>query len=130
LLVSSLEPSNSGLAALEVVFHEASHTVFGPRTGGRLWTELDAAAKADGAALPTDFWHALLFYTTGGAVKKRLAEQGTPYEQYLYTEGLLERAWLGYREPLERFWQPYVDGRVPMVDAVKQIVDALPPVPQ
>jgi hypothetical protein len=130
LLVSSLEPSNSGLAALEVVFHEASHTVFGPRTGGRLWTELDAAAKADGAALPTDFWHALLFYTTGGAVKKGLAEQGIPYEQYLYTEGLLERAWLGYREPLERFWQPYVDGRVPMVDAVKQIVDALPPVPQ
>jgi hypothetical protein len=26
LLVSSIEPSNSGLAALETVFHEASHT--------------------------------------------------------------------------------------------------------
>ena len=124
LLLSSIEPSNAGYAALEVVFHEASHTVFGPRTDGELWTELEAAAKADGAPLPPNFWHAMLFYTTGSAVKARLAERGIDYEQLLYTEGLFERSWPGYRGPLERLWQPYVDGRVPRVDALKEIVAA------
>jgi hypothetical protein len=124
LLVSSVRPSLSGYAALEIMFHEASHTVFGPRLDGTLWTELDAAAKADGAPLPVDFWHAMLFYTTGGAVKSRLAERGIAYEQYLYTEGLFERSWDGFRGPLERLWQPYVDGRVSMAEALTQIVPA------
>ena len=126
LLVSSVASSNKGYAALEVVFHEASHTVFGPGPGanGRLWTELEAAAKTDGAPLPPNFWHALLFYTTGSAVKARLAESGIAYEQYIYTEGLLEGSWPGYREPLERFWQPYLDGRIPRPNALAQLVAA------
>jgi hypothetical protein len=124
LLISSIEPSNAGYAALEVAFHEASHTVFGPGTEGQLWTELEAAAKADGAPLAPDFWHAMLFYTTGSAVKARLAERGIDYEQYLYTEGLFERSWPGFRQPLERLWQPYVDGRVSRADALKLIVAA------
>jgi hypothetical protein len=124
LAVSSINPSNAGAAALEVAFHEASHTVFGPRTGGRLWTELEAAAKADGAPLAPNFWHAMLFYTTGSAVKARLAERGIAYEQYVYTEGLFERSWPGFRAPLERLWQPHLDGRVARADALKQLVAA------
>lgn len=126
LLVSSVTPSITGYAALELIFHEASHTVFSPgvATNGRLWTELEAAAKADGAPLPPDFWHALLFYTTGSAVKARLAESGIAHEQYLYAEGLFERSWPGYREPLERFWQPYLDGRVSRPAALAQLVAA------
>jgi hypothetical protein len=126
LLISSVEPSNAGLAALEVVFHEASHTVFGPGLDGLLWTELDRAAKVDGAPLSPNLWHAMLFYTTGGAVKARLAERGIDYEQYLYTEGLFDRSWPGLRGPLERLWQPYIDGRVPMAEAVRQLVEELP----
>ena len=122
LLVSSIEPSNAGFAALEVVFHEASHTVFGPGSDGRLWTELEAAAKADGAPLPPNFWHAMLFYTTGSAVQARLAERGIDYDQYLYSEGLFDRAWPAYRAPLERLWRPYVDGRAPIGEALKQVV--------
>ncbi len=49
LLISSVAPANTGYAALEVVFHEASHTVFGPGLDGRLWTELEAAEKPTGA---------------------------------------------------------------------------------
>ena len=124
LLISSVDASNAGLAALEVVFHEASHTVFGPGDDGQLWTELEAAAQADGAPLAPNFWHAMLFYTTGAAVTARLAERGIAYEQYLYTEGLFERSWPAYREPLERLWQPYVDGRVPRAAALEQIVAA------
>lgn len=124
LLISSVVPGNQGYAALEVVFHEASHTVFGPGLDGRLWTELEAAAKADGTPLAPNFWHAMLFYTTGGAVKARLAERGIDYDQFLYSQHLFERAWPAYRPALERVWQPYVDGRVPMAQAVQQIVKA------
>ena len=124
LLISSIEPSNAGYAALEVVFHEASHTVFGPGLEGRLWTELEAAAKADGAPLAPNFWHAMLFYTTGSTVKARLAERGIDYEQDLYTEGLFERSWPGFRQPLERLWQQHLDGRVSRMEALKLIVAA------
>jgi hypothetical protein len=124
LLISSVAPANMGYAALEIVFHEASHTVFGPGLDGRLWKELEAAEKASGLLLPPDFWHALLFYTTGSAVKARLAERGIDYEQYLYAQNLFERSWPAFRVPLEHTWQTYVDGLEPMAEAVKQIVQA------
>jgi hypothetical protein len=31
-----------------------------------------------------------------------------------------------YRELLERVWQPYLDGRVPMAEAAARTVEALP----
>ena len=124
ILISSAAPANASYSGLELLFHEASHTVFGPRTSGPLWNELEAAARADGAPLPSEFDHALLFYTTGSAVKARLAEREIAYEPYVYTQGLFARAWPGYRGPLERLWQPYVDGRVPRAEALAQLVAA------
>jgi hypothetical protein len=122
LLISSVTPMNAGNAALEVVFHEASHTVFGPGPGlkGRLWTEVEAAERADGAPLAGNFWHAMLFYTTGSTVKARLAERGIDYEQYLDSQNLFAN----YREPLARLWQPYLDGRVPRAEALRELVAA------
>jgi hypothetical protein len=48
------------------------------------------------------------------------------YDPYVYSEGLMERSWPAHREVLERVWQPYLDGRFPMADAVQQLVNALP----
>ncbi|HUQ51129.1 MAG TPA: hypothetical protein VM692_02840, partial [Gammaproteobacteria bacterium] len=124
LLVSSVVPANTGNAALEILFHEASHTVFGPGLDGRLWTELEAAAKADGAPLPRDFWHAMLFYTTGRAVQAQLAERGIDYQPYVYAQGLFERSWPWFREPLERWWQPYLGGSAPRMESLRQLVAA------
>jgi hypothetical protein len=85
---------------------------------------VQAAAQADGAPLPGDFWHAMLFYTTGTAVKARLAETGIAYEPYVYTQGLFERSWPWFREPLERWWQPYLDGRAPLTESLSRLVAA------
>ena len=125
LLISSVVPANQGYAALEVVFHEASHTLFGPGLDGRLWTELDTEAKVNSTPSVSNFWHGILFYTTGSAVKARLAERGVTYEQFLDSQKLFERGWPMLREPLPRVWQPYVDGRVSMGKAVKQLVHTL-----
>jgi hypothetical protein len=56
-----------------------------------------------------------------------LAEQGvSDYVPYVYREGLFEPSSPAHRELLERVWQPYLDGRVPMAEAAKQAVEALP----
>lgn len=126
LLFSSANPANAGYAALEMVFHEASHTIFGPRVGGPLWEELERAHASAGSPPSRDFWHALLFFTTGKAVQARLAEQGVAdYRPYAYSQGLFDRPWAAFREPLERVWQPYVDERLPMREAARQIIEAL-----
>jgi hypothetical protein len=60
-------------------------------------------------------------------VQARLAEQGVPdYNPYVYNEGLFDRSPPAHREVLERVWQPYVDSRVPMAEAVRQVVEVLP----
>jgi len=107
------------------VFHEASHTLFGVGRGP-LWYALEQAASVSGMKQPQNFWHALLFFTTGRAVQARLAEEGVAgYEPYVYREALFVRAWPTYRAPLEREWQPYVDGHVPMAEAAKRVLEAL-----
>jgi hypothetical protein len=74
-----------------------------------------------------EFSRLLLLFTTGKAVQARLSEQGVPdYEPYLYREGLFEQSSPAYRGGLERVWQPYVDGRLPMAEAVRQLVEVLP----
>lgn len=124
LLVSSLRPSNQGHAALEIVFHEASHTLFGPRIEGPLWQALQAAARDRHVTLPADFWHALLFRTTGDAVRAQLSTVGIDYLPYIDSQGLFERSWGGFRTPLERHWQPYLDGKLSRADALSRLVEA------
>jgi hypothetical protein len=127
--VSSVVAANGGDSALEVVFHEASHTLFGVGRG-QLWNALQRAALENGVNQPQNFWHALLFFTTGRVVQERLAEQGvTGYEPYAYRARLFARAWPQFREPLEREWQPYVDGKVPMDQAARRVLDALDDAP-
>jgi hypothetical protein len=130
ITISSAAPANRGPAALEVVVYAASCTIFSMRAPGPLWQALQQASTSAAKPLTNDFYNLLLFFTAGEAVQARLAEQGVrDYNPYVYAEGLMERASPAHRELLERVWQPYVDGRVPMADAVKQLVDGLPPAP-
>jgi hypothetical protein len=127
LLISSASPANAGNSGLEVVFHEASHTIFGPRTPGPLWAALQQASSAAAKPLSEDFTHLLLFFTTGKAVQAQLSAQGVQdYDPHVYTEGLVQQSTPAYREALERVWQPYVEGQVSMEEAARQIVAALP----
>ena len=72
-----------------------------------------------------------MLYTTGEAVRARLAEQGVrDYSPSAYREGVFEQSSPAYRELVERVWRPYVDGRVPMSEAVKLLVDAMPAGPR
>jgi hypothetical protein len=127
LLISSARPASTGYAALEVLFRQASQTIFGRRAPGPLWQALQQASTSAAKPVPEDFLDLLLLFTTGKAVQARLAEQGVPdYNPYVYNEGLFDRSPPAHREVLERVWQPYVDSRVPMAEAVRQVVEVLP----
>lgn len=66
ITVSSLDPSSQNDAALETLFHEASHALI-----DNVQEAISKQCRADGIVLdsPT-LWHAVLFYTTGALVKE------------------------------------------------------------
>jgi hypothetical protein len=120
LLISN---SYQGPAALEVVFHEASHLLMG--RGDPVRQALDSAAKAADYRQPGNLWHVVLFYTTGEAVRRVLDDQGEPgYKPMVY--GIFDRgAWSEYRKPLEDTWHPYVDGKRTLSEAAARLIDAI-----
>ena len=47
------------------------------------------------------------------------------YTPYALREGLYERGWKNYLDVLQRFWQPYLDGRATFSDAIARMVSSL-----
>ena len=127
--ISSEDPRNQDGAALEVLFHEASHGLAGPVQGA-----IVRECRQRGKPIPRDLWHALLFYTTGEAVKsmmrassqaERPAKGSDGYVPYAVRERLYTRGWEGYQRVLERYWQPYLDGKSDFDDAIVRMVSSL-----
>lgn len=128
LTISSTDPRNQGPAALEVLFHEASHAL-----AGAVRDAIVRECRQRGKPIPRHLWHALLFYTIGEIVKRALGKDlGVPdaaargnYTPYAYKFGLYARGWQNYQRLLERYWQPYLDGKADFHSAVARLVSAL-----
>jgi len=140
--ISSTDLRNQGEAALEVLFHEASHGIAEP-----VQQALARECHQRNKAIPRDLWHALIFYTTGEVIKPLLspdtktnastqatdklhsdrpsAPDKDAYIPYAVREGLYQRGWSEYLELLTRFWQPYLDGKANFDDAIAHMVSAL-----
>src|SRR5260370_15669856 len=137
--IASTDPRNQGPAALEVLFHEASHGIATPveQTIARECRQRDKP-------IPRDLWHALIFYTTGEVIKPLMDTQGEASEDFAAPNGakpggassnrtlnasddnspytafapnairasLHQRGWQHYVEILTRDWQPYLESRV------------------
>lgn len=147
--ISSTDAANQGDAALEVLFHEASHGIAEP-----VQNAIARECRQRDKPIPRDLWHALIFYTTGevlkpllgsaaarGAAEHRGSDAAHPdrpapaatekdkdkdeYIPYAVREGLYERGWNNYLEVLTRFWQPYLDGSATFDDAIARMVSSL-----
>lgn len=130
--ISSLDSRNQGAQALEVLFHEASHGIAEP-----VQQAIIRQCRQRDKAIPRDLWHALVFYTTGEVIRPVLASAvpaagdrdgsvpGGGYTPYAVREGLYQRGWNEYLKLLQRFWQPYLDGKASFDDAIARMVSAL-----
>lgn len=58
------------------------------------------------------------FYVTGQVVRDVLATRGISYSPYMYSTALFDCAWSRYRATVERNWQPYVEGRITLEQAI------------
>jgi hypothetical protein len=116
ITVSSSDPNEQGWAAVEILFHEASHALIQPISAA-LQMELRARGKRS-----NDLWHVVLFYVTGEVVRETLASRGVDYEPYLYRTGLFDRAWPRLKGPVEHHWPAYVKGDARLDDVVAKTV--------
>jgi hypothetical protein len=125
--ISSHDPRNRGIYGFEVLFHEASHALAGAVTQAIAHDFRDRDKP-----IPRDFWHALLFYTTGEIVRRDI-EYGTmtftseqmngpsAYLPYAARYGLYSGSWEHFRALLDLYWLPYLDGRVTFDTALARI---------
>lgn len=119
--VSSVDPRNQNEAALEILFHEASHGLAQAVREG-----IARECRLRKKPIPRDLWHAVLFYTTGEVVRRTLsAQQSTEYMPYAYRHGLYERGWQNFQSLLERHWQLYLDGKIDFDRAIARMANAL-----
>jgi hypothetical protein len=131
--ISGTDPRNQGSAALEVLFHEASHGIADP-----VQQAIIRECRQHQKPIPRDLWHALIFYTTGeiirpvmtaaSATAEAISDSAIPgggYTPYAVREGLYQRGWDGYLKLLTKFWQPYLEGKSTFDDSIARMVSAL-----
>ena len=130
--IASLDSRNQGAEALEVLFHEASHSIAEP-----VQAAIIRECRQRDKAIPRDLWHALVFYTTGEVLRPVLGSSdgsagghdgsasGGGYMPYALREGLYQRGWNDYLKLLQKFWQPYLDGTASFDDAIARMVSSL-----
>lgn len=130
--ISSLDSRNQGPQALEVLFHEGSHGI-----AEAVQKAIVRECRQRDKPIPRDLWHALVFYTTGEVIRTVLTSSSTTsgdkgnegsssgYNTYAFREGLYQRGWKSYLELLQRFWQPYLDGKATFDDAIARMVSSL-----
>ena len=134
--ISSLDSRNQGPQALEVLFHEGSHGI-----AEAVQRAIIRECRQRDKPIPRDLWHALVFYTTGEVIRTVLTSSSTSsspsrgekgsdgassgYNTYAFREGLYQRGWKSYLELLQRFWQPYLDGKATFDDAIARMVSSL-----
>ncbi len=85
IVISSAEDRHPGLLAMEILFHEASHTM--PLGENIRATSMAMAAEFD--VEEDDLWHSFIFYATGEAVRSAVGDDYSPYAiQYgLWNDG-------------------------------------------
>ena len=121
-VISSRDPDYQAFGALELLLHEASHTVVRP-FGGVVGKEIGEAESALGRKAHPQLWHAIQFYTTGELTARVLAARGVDRFVPFVDKGLWDAAFRGLRDAIVRHWRPYLDGQGTREAAIRAIVE-------
>jgi hypothetical protein len=115
--MSSSEPSLQGLAALEMLFHEGSHSDV-----SNLFARVQQASSEQHVSVPPQLWHAVLFYTAGELTSRELNAHGIAYTQYAGQGLYVNLCGAGCREKIAEHWTPRLDGKRSLADCLSALV--------
>jgi len=120
ITVSSASVGTQGANGLEVLLHEAGHTIL-----GAVDSALTASAARQHRRLPSEMSHLVLFYTAGALVRS-VDHEHVPYAQAfgIWRQNAAARRYFGI---LERAWWPYLDGSIDFGSAIDAVVRELDP---
>jgi hypothetical protein len=114
ITLSSQDPSNQKLTALESLLHEASHTMV-EASGNLILNDYSAHRRT----APPDLLHAILYFTTGYYMTQVYSD----YIPYADGNNLWQQvAWSGFHAAILKDWQPHLDGKSTVRDALSQLV--------
>jgi hypothetical protein len=113
LVIATLNPGNQGLHGFEIMFHEAMHQ----------WDEeIDARLQTIAAAHNLKFndllSHAMIFYTTGEAMKT-VVPTHVPYAE---VAGIWKGRMGAFKPALDAHWKPYLEGKTTLDDALVRLL--------
>ena len=109
LVIATLNPGNQGLHGFEIMFHEAMHQ----------WDEeIDARllkiARANKLKFNDLLSHAMIFYTTGEAMKT-VVPSHVPYAEIA---GIWKGRMGAFKPALDAHWKPYLEGKTTLDEAL------------
>lgn len=121
--ISGSNPGYQGPAALEMIFHEASHELVSPRNGP-IADLLASASRATGVSIHPSLWHGVLFVTVGEVVREVLVAAGEgPYQPV--ADDVFRGDWEVLHRPLVEHWLPFVRGEIGREEAARRLMIAL-----
>ena len=122
ITAGSVNHDYTGDSALEMIFHEASHTLV-----DHLADKIAAEFEKVHHEFPRQLDHAVIFFTAGFVTKTELKKSDPDYQPYAYRLGIYSRSpvWTGYEKVLRQYWQPYLEGKEKFDVALQQVAHAI-----
>jgi hypothetical protein len=123
--ISSRDPGYAMPRALEMLFHETSHTA---SLAGSLRLAIEETFRERGLRAPAGLEHVVIFETAGELARRVWAARGDrAYVPYAEHEGLYERneVWAAYRRALAHPWREFLRGDFDRREALLAVADAL-----
>ena len=115
--ISSSDPGYRGLKALEMVFHESSHSAI-----SNLFPRVRQAAADQGVTVPPQLWHGVLFFTAGELTTRELRAHGISYSEYAGADLYANLCGAGCRERIAEHWTPRLDGKRSVAESLSALV--------
>jgi hypothetical protein len=115
--LSSSERGMQGLASLEMLFHEASHSPVSD-----LFLRVRRSATEQNVSIPPQLWHAVLFYTAGELTARELKAHGITYQPFAGDGLHTNLCGAGCRQRIEEHWTPRLDGKRSVADSLSALV--------
>lgn len=117
--IASTDKGYQGHAALEMLFHEASHSAI-----SSLYERVTEAAARQKVTVPPQLWHGVLFFTAGELTVRELKTHGIAYTPYANDQLYTNLCGAGCREKIAQHWAPRIDGTRSIDDALAALISA------